>query len=34
VTRALEILRQETILAMTLLGAPTVAELTRAHVAD
>jgi isopentenyl diphosphate isomerase/L-lactate dehydrogenase-like FMN-dependent dehydrogenase len=34
VTRALEILRQETILAMTLLGAPTVADLTRAHVAD
>jgi len=34
VTRALEILRQETILAMTLLGAPTVADLARAHVAD
>ena len=33
VTRALEILRQETILAMTLLGAPTVADLTRDRVA-
>jgi 4-hydroxymandelate oxidase len=33
VERALAILRQETILAMTLLGAPTPADLTRAHVA-
>jgi isopentenyl diphosphate isomerase/L-lactate dehydrogenase-like FMN-dependent dehydrogenase len=34
VERALSILRTETILAMTLLGAPTVADVTRAHVAD
>ncbi|HEX2754434.1 MAG TPA: alpha-hydroxy acid oxidase [Candidatus Limnocylindrales bacterium] len=33
VERALAILRTETILAMTLLGAPTPADLTRAHVA-
>ena len=33
VARALEILRHETVLAMTLLGARTPAELTRAHVA-
>lgn len=33
VARALDILRQETIIAMTLLGARTPAELTRAHVA-
>ena len=33
VERALEILRTETILAMTLLGARTPDELTRAHVA-
>jgi 4-hydroxymandelate oxidase len=34
VERALAILRTETVLAMTLLGARTPAELTRAHVAD
>ena len=34
VERALAILRTETIIAMTLLGAPTPADLTRAHVAD
>jgi isopentenyl diphosphate isomerase/L-lactate dehydrogenase-like FMN-dependent dehydrogenase len=34
VERALEILRTETVIAMTLLGAPTIADLTRAHVAD
>ncbi len=34
VSRAIEILRAETILAMTLLGTPTVADLTRAHVAE
>jgi isopentenyl diphosphate isomerase/L-lactate dehydrogenase-like FMN-dependent dehydrogenase len=33
VARALEILRQETILAMTLLGTATVADISRAHVA-
>jgi 4-hydroxymandelate oxidase len=33
VEQALTILRQETIIAMTLLGARTPAELTRAHVA-
>jgi isopentenyl diphosphate isomerase/L-lactate dehydrogenase-like FMN-dependent dehydrogenase len=33
VERALAILRTETILAMTLLGAPTVGEITRSHVA-
>ena len=33
VARALEILRVETVLAMTLLGTPTVADITRAHVA-
>jgi isopentenyl diphosphate isomerase/L-lactate dehydrogenase-like FMN-dependent dehydrogenase len=33
VARALAILRQETILAMTLLGTPTVADLTRENVA-
>jgi 4-hydroxymandelate oxidase len=33
VARALEIVRAETILAMTLLGAPTVADLQRSHVA-
>lgn len=33
VARALDILRQETIIAMTLLGARTPADLTRAHVA-
>jgi 4-hydroxymandelate oxidase len=32
VERALEILRHETTIAMTLLGAPTPADLTRAHV--
>jgi isopentenyl diphosphate isomerase/L-lactate dehydrogenase-like FMN-dependent dehydrogenase len=34
VERALAILRTETVIAMTLLGAPTPADLTRAHVAD
>ena len=34
VERALAILRQETTIAMTLLGAPTPADLTRSHVAD
>ncbi len=33
VARALAILHQETVLAMTLLGAPNVADITRAHVA-
>ena len=33
VARALEILRTETIIAMTLLGAPTTADLSRDHVA-
>jgi isopentenyl diphosphate isomerase/L-lactate dehydrogenase-like FMN-dependent dehydrogenase len=33
VERALAILRTETVIAMTLLGAPTPADLTRAHVA-
>jgi len=33
VERALELLRAETVIAMTLLGARTPAELTRAHVA-
>ncbi len=33
VARALDILRTETLLAMTLLGTPTVADITRAHVA-
>ncbi len=33
VARALEILRTETVLAMTLLGTPTVADIQRAHVA-
>ena len=33
VARALEILRVETVLAMTLLGTPTAADITRAHVA-
>jgi 4-hydroxymandelate oxidase len=33
VERALAILRQETTIAMTLLGTPTTADLTRAHVA-
>jgi 4-hydroxymandelate oxidase len=33
VERALELLRTETVIAMTLLGARTPAELTRAHVA-
>ena len=33
VARALEILRVETVLAMTLLGTPTVGDITRAHVA-
>lgn len=33
VARALEILRQETIIAMALLGTPTVADVTRDHVA-
>jgi 4-hydroxymandelate oxidase len=33
VARALEILRHETLIAMALLGAPSVADLTRAHVA-
>ncbi len=34
VDRALEILRTETVLALALLGAPTPADLRRAHVAD
>ncbi|MEA2518913.1 MAG: 4-hydroxymandelate oxidase [Chloroflexota bacterium] len=34
IERALAILRTETVIAMTLLGAPTPADLTRAHVAD
>jgi 4-hydroxymandelate oxidase len=34
VERALEILRTETVIAMTLLGTPTPADVTRAHVAD
>jgi isopentenyl diphosphate isomerase/L-lactate dehydrogenase-like FMN-dependent dehydrogenase len=34
VDRALEVLRTETVLAMTLLGASTPADVTRAHVAD
>jgi isopentenyl diphosphate isomerase/L-lactate dehydrogenase-like FMN-dependent dehydrogenase len=34
VARALAILRQETLVAMTLLGTPTVADITREHVAD
>jgi isopentenyl diphosphate isomerase/L-lactate dehydrogenase-like FMN-dependent dehydrogenase len=34
VARALEILRVETVLAMTLLGTPTAGDITRAHVAD
>ena len=34
VERALTILRTETVIAMTLLGAPTAADLVRAHVAD
>jgi isopentenyl diphosphate isomerase/L-lactate dehydrogenase-like FMN-dependent dehydrogenase len=34
VERALAILRTETVIAMTLLGAPTPTDLTRAHVAD
>jgi 4-hydroxymandelate oxidase len=34
VSRAIEILRTETILAMTLLGTPTVADLRRAHVEE
>ncbi len=33
VARALEILRDETVIAMTLLGTPTPADVTRAHVA-
>lgn len=33
VARALDILHQETITAMALLGSPTVADVTRAHVA-
>jgi len=33
VARAVDILRRETVLAMTLLGTPTVGDLTRAHVA-
>ena len=33
VERALAILREETIVAMTLLGTPTAADITRAHVA-
>jgi isopentenyl diphosphate isomerase/L-lactate dehydrogenase-like FMN-dependent dehydrogenase len=34
VARALAILRQETLVAMTLLGTPGVADITREHVAD
>ena len=34
VERALEILAAETVIALTLLGAPTPGDLGRGHVAD